>query len=332
MSENICRIDRMPFASMELIHELTNVVREAAPLLTFDRLEAAIGGSVDQLNGHFKFKLSLHTQYQITLVLRKVALLAKQHAVFDLHEYSGMIIEFVQGDVNMDNMQQTSDMILRRVREALEKVTGSVSNVTKADVAIECTDRIVSDVFGNKPPVNPTYVGKYYEMDPETEDVLHNGNLLMNGMKVLIEDPSLRMRIHDRMTEEETSKARMMNRWATVTEFRQTNALKADAPMISFIALYEDGVKRRVDVLQAYAWIVRKDSIPRIDTLMTLEGHILERYPTAMMVEYLDHRVKVTPSFDPKQLKIQTGIDGDVISLQEYLVAEGVIDEEESGE
>lgn len=103
------------------------------------------------------------------------------------------------------------------------------------------------------------YVSKYYEMDPEFEDVVFSGNDLVNGMIVLAEDPIARADDlnEDEATDREISELRMRNRWATVTDLTVTS------DQTRFVAVYSDGTKRKRTLGTSHAWLVKKDSMPQ---------------------------------------------------------------------
>lgn len=111
-------------------------------------------------------------------------------------------------------------------------------------------------------------VDKWYEMNPETEDVLPSGRHLIPGMVVLIESPQGRMDLTTWQTwsKADLRNARMWNRWATVAEQPQ---IVGNGHTISFIAEYEDGSKMQYTTAVQYAWLVKKDSRPDLDKLFT---------------------------------------------------------------
>ena len=96
-----------------------------------------------------------------------------------------------------------------------------------------------------------TFVDRFYEMNPESEDLLA-GDELENGLIVLIEDSMVR---------EDASRAefdayamkrlRENNQWCRVTSLRRHGDL------VSFVGVYEDGVKRPRTFNQSYYWIVK---------------------------------------------------------------------------
>lgn len=107
------------------------------------------------------------------------------------------------------------------------------------------------------------YVDKFYQMDPQTDDLIRGSNL-QKGMKVLIESYGHRMPIIDGIPKGASSKevsrfqADKFNRWCTVSE------LKMSKHMASFIGIYDDGTKITFDDSPSCGWYVKKNSIPPI--------------------------------------------------------------------
>ena len=189
------------------------------------------------------------------------------------------IVKLVQGDKKMDK-NRFSAMVYRRVIEAMNKaedgaINGYGEGPQASDIAEETSSRIVNDVFGGKIPPKSEFVDQYYEMDPETEDVLHNGTLVKDGMKILLEDPFLRERIKADMSATATSIARMSNRWCTV-EGSTITVDPSGRSFLAFVAVYEDGVKRKRTIPAGLAWIVKTDSVPRIDRIVDAGGFVRE--------------------------------------------------------
>lgn len=319
----ICRIDRMKWVDMQQVHNLVSSVRAYAN--THIEVEDHIRQVAEQLEDTFEGRIGPNEYAAIVKMLKGLVEFVRTHR-FEENDHqvivtTGDIIKLVQGDNKM-NKNKLQAMTFRRVQEAIQEVAWrpvTPTNEVVDTVAEAYAAKIVSDVFGGKVPTSAEYVDKYYEMDPESEDLLDNGSLVIDGMKVLIEDPDFRQNIYDGMTALEISNARMTNRWATVEK------AKLLGDRLSFVGVYDDGIKRKVVREIALAWLVKKDSIPRIDTLMNLDGVLLDEMPTAKMVAYLKDRMKVAMHFDVKQLKIQTGYDGDIIPMEQYLVDEGIV-------
>lgn len=108
-------------------------------------------------------------------------------------------------------------------------------------------------------PLFPTCMPKFYKMNPETEDMLPNGTHLANGMKVLINDSSQRMRVGDGMKDWEIDRALTNNQWCTVSNVKVK--YHGYESVVSFIGTYEDGTKRGRTNSTAYTWLVKLDSI-----------------------------------------------------------------------
>lgn len=103
------------------------------------------------------------------------------------------------------------------------------------------------------------FVPQYYTMDPETEDLLPSGDMLRDGMVVLLESPSWRFIDVDKknVSDAAFSLALERNRWCTITH------LKSRLGRVSFVGVYEDGTKRmRLVPRPDLAWLVKLDSIP----------------------------------------------------------------------
>lgn len=106
-------------------------------------------------------------------------------------------------------------------------------------------------------------VKKYYQMNPETEELLANGAYLQDGMTVLIEDPNKRvdLRYADKLSDWEAERALVNNRWAVISNvglFRNdVNDL-----CVSFVATYEDSTQRHRKYHYSNPWLVKKGFVP----------------------------------------------------------------------
>ena len=103
------------------------------------------------------------------------------------------------------------------------------------------------------------YVDRYYQMDPETEDMVPSGDRLKNGMRVLIAQPSLRENVvPERLAQpDNVANAQVWNRWCIVTHVTTWSNSR-----VTFVGIYDNGVKLPRNVENQEAWIVKKDSIP----------------------------------------------------------------------
>lgn len=95
-------------------------------------------------------------------------------------------------------------------------------------------------------------VSKWYEMDPETEDVLYNGGDLQEGMVVLLENPEMRVDIWEAETDEEWFRALRTNRWMMVSR------IEVIGSYVRLFAEYEDGMKSKLEFPIREAWLVKR--------------------------------------------------------------------------
>jgi len=100
------------------------------------------------------------------------------------------------------------------------------------------------------------FVEKYYVMDAVDEDLLFDGTKLRNGMEVLIESSDFREDMATPMDSRKMSAALKWNRWSYVSE------LQILPNAVSFIAIYDDGSKRKIDAPRDMAWFVKKHTMP----------------------------------------------------------------------
>lgn len=104
---------------------------------------------------------------------------------------------------------------------------------------------------------------KYYEMNPNSDDMLPDGTYLRDNMIVLIEAFSQRNYIkvvpgpgYDKEpTPSQIFLARITNRWGSVSN------LKVVGDQITFVATYEDGTKAKRKHSIHFAWLVKTHSI-----------------------------------------------------------------------
>lgn len=126
------------------------------------------------------------------------------------------------------------------------------------------------------------YVGKFREMDPKTEDLIADGCDLKNGMRVLIANSAGRADIShgfnnpllfDRIDENKLNRAKENNRWCTVSQLSHRDGL------VSFVATYDDGTKRKRTYNRNWAWFVKLDSMPEDEQQPTCDHAIDTHYP-----------------------------------------------------
>lgn len=256
----------------------------------------------------------------------RVRSFASTHPTTDAEQYIRTVVKHMENVLDRDLDGETGYKIVLGLRNLVRFARTHRLEENDHEVIVVTSDIIKLAQGCNEMTENQLseYVDRFYEMDPNTEDVLDNATLVVDGMKVLLENPVDRAEVPGpSATPDEISNARMWNRWATVTHSK-ISASPDGAVEFSFVAVYEDGTKRKRFSRAKDAWLVKKDTIPRIDTLMTAEGRFLEALPTKKMVAFLEHRMKFSFVWDAKQYTIQTGTDGDIIPLDQYLIAEGV--------
>jgi hypothetical protein len=289
MNQNYARVDYLKFSTMEHVHRL---VREAVEL--------------GQTN-------------------------PSKNLADAILEFAGEILETVQGDKKMNDLEIAFVKALyRRFLEPLDKLESAITNGEEyscIELAEEYSKKVFDDVFGGKvPPSEADFVDKFYEMNPETEDVLHNGTLIEDGMRVLIETPSYRVDIHENMSEAALSHARMMNRWCTVEKSRVS--VQEGSGLLAFTGIYDDGVKRRRNVHAEYAWIVKKDSIPRVDTIIDTQQEGCDVF-TATTYKVLE-MLKSMPKGFHTRYNVKIGETDFVVPSDQYLICEGEVPKDEA--
>jgi hypothetical protein len=126
-------------------------------------------------------------------------------------------------------------------------------------------------------PWDSLFVDKYYVMDAENEDLLFDGTKLRNGMEVLIEAPDFREDMMKPLNARAMNGALKYNRWSFVSE------LQVLPNAVSFIAIYDDGSKRKMDVPRYMAWFVKKHTMPPAEQGLGFET------------------VPILPEFDPSE-------------------------------
>lgn len=110
--------------------------------------------------------------------------------------------------------------------------------------------------------VPPVYVDRFYIMNPETDELLIDGNELNNDMVVLIECNWMRPSLnHANRCDVGYWSARKYNRWCTVTQLRYVD-LETPDPIVVFIGVYSDGSKAKFEIPIDFAWYVRLNSMP----------------------------------------------------------------------
>jgi hypothetical protein len=232
------------------------------------------------------------------------------------------ITEDVRGDEKMNSLESAMiKRMYRRILKPLDMLESAIANGEEYscdELAKEYSKKIFKDVFGGKIPMEVNLVDKYYEMDPETEDLLNNATFIVDGMVVLIENPAHRENVAQNMTAGILANARMKNRWCTVTQAKISYAGE-NAPTLSFVAVYEDGVKRKVIYAADLAWLVKKDSIPRIDEIIDTHGEGKFTGPIAKVLEVLE----TMPNGVLPRYSVKVGDTDLVMPSDQYIICEG---------
>lgn len=103
------------------------------------------------------------------------------------------------------------------------------------------------------------FVEKYFVMDPATDDLIFDGTKLRNDMVVLIERDEFRYPLKDRVEGrlDDNDRAQMLRyqRWAVVSD------VVINMQNVTFIATYNDGSKRKINVATEHAWYVKKETM-----------------------------------------------------------------------
>ncbi len=316
MSEDmaICRIDYLRYDDMLKINDLVKGVWIFVTNTSEDLVEDYIQKAVGQMAELFEGMIKEFEHTAIVQLLRRFARAVKnndpQANKKNVDTVTNDIIKIVQGEKKMTANDKLTDKIFKHVSEAMEKaergaMDGYAPGPSSFDIAHDTAVRIVEDVFGEKVPTESAFVDRYYEMDPETEDVLDNGTLIVDGMKVLVEDPTYRVDIEKHLSTAEVVRARMRNRWATV-EGSKVFVDAGEKPLLTFVGVYEDGVKRKWSIPTSYAWIVKTDSIPRLDIR---DEEKFEKFEKSPSVHQVQRRAAITDTevFDEGGLSILSG-------------------------
>lgn len=333
------RVDGLKYDTMQKINDLVNCVLRFAVKNPKSDIKDYVREVMEKIEDVAEGRVGPHEYAQIAVHLRSLVdfVRAKPDEDESNEPYAlsitNHIIDTIQGDTQMSR-STTSAMIFRRVKEAVAwgAVSGGGGSDERIDEVVEdCANRIMSDVFGGKTPAElraSEFVSCYYEMDPETEDLLDNGTLVINGMKVLIEDDKLRVDPSANMMVSTRGRALKTNRWCVVQSARIVT--EKDDQYLSFIGLYDDGTKRKWYLPARVAWFVKKDTIPRVDGIYNISDEAvqftgipdqvvdaLRSLPVSSWEKYLVHvggdgfetvsqylwRVERTESEDPTELE-----------------------------
>jgi len=106
-------------------------------------------------------------------------------------------------------------------------------------------------------------VGKYFTMNPETDDLLLTSYALRPGMEVLVESSNLRGDVNKYEDEMVMDRLLQYNRWCVIEDVRIT---KDDC--VNFIGKYEDDTKRSFTLGASHSWFVKKESINKNEQII----------------------------------------------------------------
>lgn len=104
-------------------------------------------------------------------------------------------------------------------------------------------------------------VDKFYEGNPETEELVPDATHLANGMVVLTGESSYRVDLKKSLEDRDGYRARMSNRWCRISHLKVSKARQT----VSFIGTYADRTQRKFDTTLDGSWFVKKNSMVRID-------------------------------------------------------------------
>jgi hypothetical protein len=94
-------------------------------------------------------------------------------------------------------------------------------------------------------------------MQPEFEDLVY-GTDLRDGMIVLVEDEMMR---GDPSRSSDTALVLSSNRWCTVSRLQVIDRGFGQSPLVKFIGVYGDGMKRSRTYDSGYGWIIKRESM-----------------------------------------------------------------------
>jgi hypothetical protein len=115
------------------------------------------------------------------------------------------------------------------------------------------------------------YMDQYYQMNPETEDIVLSGNYLRKGLVVLVENSGYRLdpSRKNSLSKGEMELLRMRNCWAEIVSEIESYS----DGQVGFLAKYSDGIVKKVVVANTFAWLIKKASISySSDDLLRLKG------------------------------------------------------------
>lgn len=135
-----------------------------------------------------------------------------------------------------------------------------------AKTALDATLPYILEEMKGEDPVrmlteSHSYVPKYFEMDPNTDDVIPTGEDLAIGMVVLTELNDKRIDIERAVGSMSDSEIQLMRKWNRWGKIVSHPGLTEDNE-VYFIVEYDDGTKKQIRMNKYQAWYVKKDSMP----------------------------------------------------------------------
>lgn len=195
--------------------------------------------------------------------------LAAKAAVYALVPHIVRRLQVAQlEDFDFPSPMLDSEYLYNLARAVLVDKFDVTTHEPAEDTAEAIVDAVLPYIMASKPKIdypgltpNDILVPKYYQMDPDTDDVIPTGEHLTVSMRVLIEDSSRRidLDVSNRMMEAgEVEQARTWNRWGKVVSYPEIT----DGDEVCFIIEYDDRTKTQIRINKYHAWLVKKDTMP----------------------------------------------------------------------
>lgn len=105
------------------------------------------------------------------------------------------------------------------------------------------------------------FIDRFYKMDPSLEDLLFDGTFLRDGMTVTIGDSCLRMDLSSQDMNDPyyMDQVEIMNSWFTISY------VVVHGSYVSFMAMYENGCKRKLTFPTRHPWLMKLRSTYKDD-------------------------------------------------------------------
>lgn len=320
MNKDHAQIGLLSYDKME---EIDRIVRNSCEKFAdASQAEAAAYASselIESISRAAQVSLSSGTSRKILLVLLRFARACRNFRLTagekDNTYFTGKIIELIQGEIKMSEKLNTVKAV---ESTAHTRKIGAVAEIARAHPSKSIEDII--EMFREEDQTE--YVDRYYEMDPETEDVLP-GRFVVEGMRVLVENPLYRNEIPKNDDPRVISEARMRNRWATVEKLHIVRS--GETEMLCFVAVYDDGTKRMRTLSLDHAWIVKKDSAPpepdREYMVIGLHGRVAFDGTCTEILEWLKGLDPISLGF----CKVKVGTKETLVNASTFLKDHSVV-------